>query len=360
MSGHGKGKFPSSVAVADTGSKWHDILASMEHFSSKSIDKDQFETQLPLFVLRCIDYMTYAPKLKQPFKAKEYTKKAGGLAFGKGTGSTLGGKTGGMFGSKTAQQAPTAAMLRNQHHMVDFSKAEFDQCDSEKPLSAQKYFLPSPQVAKLDQTTLDQMMEEHATKRVIEEDEVFFNYPVLFEKKAPLTENLNIEDGALKPIVVSPNSQIQNDSFDPIEVNSIIKTTDQKNILHYSRAGLATIDILFQGINPTDFNTKFNSDRINIGECFVDVQSISGIKMNYTILFTIYSCWPKDENGIRSPNEGNVDLLQYEETLRDFCERNNADFIYYLPEEGIFHFQVSYTNKTIVQKTSTLGIYNIP
>lgn len=126
-----------------------------------------------------------------------------------------------------------------------------------------------------------------------------------------------------------------------------IQTLSSVKNFRISKDTIAAIDFL----SPVDIsNFNFKKDII-IRNCLVDIYRIKrnapkkGTGMNVRAMINMQSVWPKNSSGIRVKTNNQKVLSQYDEQLKSYCEKKNAQPIFYLKDKGIFQFIVSdFTN----------------
>ena len=351
---------------ADPKSKWADIYKNNSIHTTLNITENTDFQPMTRFAMQCIDYLLNGAQNKAA-KNPKYTKttfsntftykeaiyqpkaKTGSFSFGaKTTGTST-------FGAKKPGTAILSKGFSTQTKFIDYSKAVFDEPASYKPESSKVFFMPTPTKVQADQTSIEQLREEITSSKQIEEDyqeqeELQFNYQTLFDHKSPITDNFRSEKESIQPIQIKDKLTTNNENTNNIvahsKINSIIikqsEIQSQSSVItdyyNISREGCASIDVIF----PEQIKVQIPSLNINIGECFLDLHQLSTLSYEYSMMVTVYNCWPKDEHGFRSPenDDGN-----YENVLQEYCRENNLQFIHYSHQTGILNFQIYENNK---------------
>ncbi|OHT00926.1 hypothetical protein TRFO_32221 [Tritrichomonas foetus] len=227
-----------------------------------------------------------------------------------------------------------------------------------KIMTAAEFFKPNTTKLKKFQRTEVSIKHEDTQK--------FVDYSILFKPKstlrsktvaAPIVVNSSLlkcgvpVEESTKEFYVLPT----NDHFDEapkIEESKTFKTFPAIKDIHnlnsvknfrISKTDVATIDFL-NDVNISNIN--FNKDII-IRSCLVDVYRIKkaipqeGTGMNTKAMIVMNGAWPKNiANGIREKPRLPAQQKDYENVLKEYCGSKNAQFVFYLAEQGIFQFIV--------------------
>jgi nuclear pore complex protein Nup98-Nup96 len=114
-----------------------------------------------------------------------------------------------------------------------------------------------------------------------------------------------------------------------------------------TKENVATIDF-HEPVDPSEVN--FDKDVV-LAEGLVDVYRNKrtipgeGSGLNGPAVISMNGIWPKDQFGNRRRGTDHGRLSAFEGELRRFCARKSADFLFYLPDRGLFQFGVAnFTN----------------
>lgn len=361
--------------------------------STSICNNDKFK-QYSLLELRVFDYISQnkVEKLKPPPAAPAAA--AAATATNSATGAAAPSFTSSLFNTKQTTGNTLGGTSFSIAKTINTATVDNDGLDDKaikeaqglpstipaKIFTAAEFFKPNiPKLKKIQ-------ISETSTRR--NEQPQFIDYSILFK---PRISSSHRAKSAVTPIIITDKmlnrgpeeepstlrfapSYVDEEDYDDIKIHPSIKEyprpsmenlvasneltlypplnkiqvlTDVKNF-RISKDTVATIDFL----SPVDISHfNFKKDII-IRSCLVDVYRLKknipkkGTGMNVSAMINMHSTWPKNlMSGIRERTKNMKILSQYEEQLKNFCEKKNAQFLFYLKDKGIFQFIVpDFTN----------------
>ncbi|OHT14776.1 hypothetical protein TRFO_03064 [Tritrichomonas foetus] len=287
---------------------------------------DKLKTEnISLLQLRYNDYIKMA-KIQKP---KRYSKPPEKMQTGAGQPDPN------AAGQQQQANTLTNANQANQQKTPPDYKAVFnDVPQNTAPVNtAAPCFIPSKHFV---QTRKDQKSGTSTLTKTVSGQKPSKNYGYLFEPTIPKSAQISFPDK--EPIVITTD---QLKCGKPQNYTDKVEIIQNGTKVRLERKGYGSIDFLKDFKNLDDFDAF---SYVDIEQCCVDIKSVRNNKffscdLNIPAIITIEKAWPK--NNQTQYRDRDLDLDQYENTLKNYCQENNITFIAYIHDVGRFIFFVN-------------------